>query len=242
MVRSALLRPLRRSISVQPWLYLPWRQWRRPGTVLTDQTNLVIEGVPRCANTWVEQVVRHAKPGIKLAHHSHAAAHVIAAVDRGIGVLVLHRCPDAAVASRLAHEGDLNPAAARTAYLDYVAFYDRILRIRASDHLLWASFDTVTKCPGMLITALNVRFDLHLDALDGPQDMQAIRMRMDAAAQVRRGSVRSASHPEGQDDQRLARRACAEDIVRSNAAASARRAALSLWPYLPCDVTQRRAA
>jgi len=151
---------IRRWVAGHPALYLPIRRRTNPGTVLGLETDLVIEGFPRCANTWTEALIRTAGPDLRLAHHSHAAAHVIAATKLGIPALVVFRDPDAAVKSLLAMYG--TQVSAAEAFADYAVFYSTVLRLDPKGILL-ASFAQVTGAPGVVITNLIRRFGLALD-------------------------------------------------------------------------------
>mgnify|MGYP006403226531 CR=1 FL=1 len=67
--KRRIIRRLRRIVFRSPTLYLPFRQLRRPGTTLTQDTELVIEGFPRSGNTWAEFSFRQAQVrSVKLAH------------------------------------------------------------------------------------------------------------------------------------------------------------------------------
>ncbi|MEO0633794.1 MAG: hypothetical protein AAFY52_06645, partial [Pseudomonadota bacterium] len=73
-----LKRRMRSALSTTPALYMPLRRYRRPDSVAGPGTDLILEGFPRCGNTWAEMALRHAATGpFKMAHHSHAAAHVL---------------------------------------------------------------------------------------------------------------------------------------------------------------------
>lgn len=175
-VARAVLRPV---IARHPALYLPLRRLRAPGTVLGPDTDLVIEGFPRCANTWTEALIRAAAPGLHLAHHTHAAAHVIAATRAGVPVLVLYRAPEDAVTSLLAMYGP--KVSARGAFAAYSAFYHAVLGLdRARYHL--ASFDQITTAPAQMLTGFAARFDLPLDAsrITGPAAHASVLAQMKA--------------------------------------------------------------
>ncbi|MEW6059376.1 MAG: hypothetical protein AB1551_04425, partial [Actinomycetota bacterium] len=73
-------------------------RWQGHGEPLGPSTDLVIEGYPRSANTLAVSAISAAQPGpIRIAHHLHAPGHVIAAIRRGVPVLVLVREPEEAV-------------------------------------------------------------------------------------------------------------------------------------------------
>ena len=151
---------LRRFVADHPSLYMPIRRRRAPGTVLSPRTDLVIEGFPRSANTWTEALVRVAGPSLHLAHHSHAAAHVKAAVQAKVPVLVLYRDPDEAIRSLLAMLGGRTSAV--DAYADYTSFYKSVLSLPRTSILL-VPFQQATEAPSVVIERLAQRFGLPLD-------------------------------------------------------------------------------
>ena len=177
---------VRRQVSLHPSIYLPIRNRRKPGTTVTSETDLVIEGFPRCGNTWTENAIRCcAADGIKLAHHSHAFAHVKAAVSRGIATLVVYREPDDAVRSLLvARENRISPL---DAFDDFSVFYENVMRLPTAA-LILASFDDVTQRMGTVVEHLNRKFALGLRPFDDgdPQQKQAVFDLMDQKARERR--------------------------------------------------------
>lgn len=178
-MRVALRASLRRALAGSPRLYLPLRRWRAPGTVLESATDLVIEGFPRSANTWAEAVIRQAAPRLNLAHHAHAAAHVMAAVQANVPVMVMYRAPDAAIASLLAMYGPR--VSARAAFADYAAFYSGVLQLDPARYLP-VSFAQITQSPEAVIHHLVQHFDLPLqaDAVTGPEARDRILAQMRA--------------------------------------------------------------
>ena len=89
---SPVARYLRRYFSKYQSIYLPVRRITHPDTVARPDSQLVIEGFPRSGNTWTEALIRaYAKDPVRLAHHSHAPAHVLYALKEKIPVLLLAR-------------------------------------------------------------------------------------------------------------------------------------------------------
>ncbi len=136
-------------------LYIAYaRRSRHRHKTLDDRTDLVIEGFPRSGNTFAVAAFQMAQPGpVRVGHHLHAPAHVIAAARAGVPCLVLIRDPDDAVVSeaiRLPNVG-IGPALAR-----YCRFYSRILPHRGG--YVVAGFDEITTDFGSTISRLNERF------------------------------------------------------------------------------------
>lgn len=220
------VRALRRELSLSPALYIPWRRWRKPQTVAGPGTALLIEGFPRSGNTWTEALIRHTAADIVLAHHSHAAAHVIHAARQGIPVMVLFRDPDAAVQSYLTLFG--NRLDARAAYLDYAAFYRATWPLRGPG-VQFFSFDDVTSRTPEVIAALNAAFALDLDRgidVTSEAGRAAVFARMDAKARrVKSHGGPSDSRPGTASGSRAAIKARATAATAAPQAQTARAAA-----------------
>jgi hypothetical protein len=137
-----------------PWLAVPVARWTGHGVVLDERTDVVIEGYPCSANWFAVAAFRvaQARP-IRVGHHTHAPAHVIAAVRREMPVLVLARRPDDAVADWVALKPDLS---VRQALRAYVRFYEPLLPYR--DRFVVGFFDDVHTDFGLVIRRMNGRF------------------------------------------------------------------------------------
>jgi hypothetical protein len=148
---------VRSRLSEYPLLYLPLARRRYPGPspeVLGPQTELVIDGYTRCASTFAVYALQLAqdKP-VRLAHHLHAPAQVIAAARAGVPALVLIREPQGAVLSQLVREPGV---AMRDALVSYSRFYERLMPYR--DRVVVGDFEEVTSDFGSVIRRLNARF------------------------------------------------------------------------------------
>lgn len=143
-------------LSGSPQLYFPIARLLGNGQLISDQTELVIEGFPRSANSFVEAAfkVAHRENELCIASHTHAAAQVIEATRRRLPSLVLYRQPDDAVASLLEMLPDYRSAA--TLYEDYAAFYNRVQPVLEDIEL--ASFDLAVHDVSEVIHRVNHRF------------------------------------------------------------------------------------
>ena len=148
---------LRSVVGQYPWLYFPLlhliRSPRRHLHVRRD-TEIVIEGYPRSANTFAVAafLVAQERP-VKIARHLHAPAQVIQAVRWGIPTIVLIRNPEDAVLSLLVREPWIS---ARQALVDYVRFYRKIQPYYS--HFVLATFEEVTRDFGAIIEKVNEKF------------------------------------------------------------------------------------
>ena len=234
-----LKRRMRSALSTTPALYLPMRRRRRPDSVAGPDTTFILEGFPRCGNTWAEMALRHAATGpLKMAHHSHAAAHVLYGLRRGIPVLVLYRAPDSAIRSLLAM-GAQN-LTARDAYGEYLRFYETVLA-QPRTHLSLASFEDVTQRIGAVAGHLAERYGLPFAAFESedPAEQAAIFARMDArAAEIRPdGAAVSRSNPTHYDALQTALKAAAQEEIDALANDPLRQRALALHAGLKSDIT-----
>ena len=92
--------------------------------VVSRDTELVIEGYPRCANSFAVLAFERAQGHpMKLAHHLHAQAQIMLAVKYGVPILILIRDPISAAASLITRHPELS---ATYALRQYVDFYDCI--------------------------------------------------------------------------------------------------------------------
>jgi len=121
---------------------------------LCRETELVIEGFPRSANSWSVVAFREAQGReVRLAHHRHAEAQVLAAARRGLPVVVLVRRPADAIRSlKLRNpEIDQNDALRR-----WTRFYEAVVKV--SDKVVIATFEQATGDFGKVIDRINARF------------------------------------------------------------------------------------
>lgn len=145
----------RRWLSSYPrlflWLYRRWPRYRH--AVVRTHTEIVIEGYPRCANSFSLRAFRLANPGVAVAHHMHAWPQVWAAIRRGLPCIVLIREPEAAVRSLLVRHPDISPTAALRSY---AAFYAPLQG--QTDNVVLAEFAQVIEDFGAILVRVNARF------------------------------------------------------------------------------------
>jgi hypothetical protein len=143
-------------VAQYPSLAMPLarRRARRTGAaVLDDATDIVIDGFPRSGNTFAVAAFDFAQEGrVRIAHHIHAPAHVIAGVRAGVPVLVLVREPEEAVLSYVIRRH----IPIRQALRGYLRFYRPLHRYRNA--FVVGTFEQVTTDFGTVIRAVNQRF------------------------------------------------------------------------------------
>jgi len=135
---------------------MPFARWKYRGhspEVLSSETELVIDGYFRSANTFSVHAFQlsQEKP-VRLAHHLHAPAQLKVAARRGVPVLLLLRKPEGAILSELLYDNVALPDA-----LDaYTRFYTSLLPYL--DSFVIGEFEQVTNDFGSVIRQLNARF------------------------------------------------------------------------------------
>jgi hypothetical protein len=143
--------------STWPGVYLPFAK-RKYGDIadriVEADTELVIEGFQRSGNTFSVIAFEIAQPRpVKLAHHLHAAAQIVAAVRMGIPTVVLIRDPDDSVLSHMVREPGIT---VRQSLANWVRFYDAVVPLL--DRVVAADFYDVTTDFGRVVRDVNTRF------------------------------------------------------------------------------------
>lgn len=137
-----------------PSVALPVARRRGHGVVLNEDTDLLIEGYPRSANSFSVAAFEMAQGGrARVAHHIHAPAHVISAVRSGIPALVLIREPEEAALEMVIARPSRT---VRQALRGWIRFYGPLLRF--SGDLVVGPFSQVTVDFGTVIRRVNRRF------------------------------------------------------------------------------------
>ena len=163
---------IRTFLGKYPGVFLPFLAWRRRKRVhrhwlqpqiYTPETQLVVEGYPRCGNTFSIAALHVATDGDlpRLAHHIHLPAQVIQAVRDRKPAIVLIREPIDAMASTLVHDPRLGPLQVLRAYNH---FYEPLIPFHR-DYVV-ADFSTVTNDYGSVIEAVNDRFGTDIPVFD----------------------------------------------------------------------------
>jgi hypothetical protein len=162
---------LRRWVSMYPWLYLPLARWKNAHSVLGARTELVVDGFTRSAGTFAAIAFQLAQNDhVRMAHHMHAAAPLIAAARRGVPTLITVREPEPTILSALIRE----PGVAPKQWLKtYAAFYERIRPFRLD--FVVAKFEEVTSDFGAVTRRLNERFATRFREFDHTtQNVEAV--------------------------------------------------------------------
>jgi hypothetical protein len=148
---------LRTYVSGQPFGYLAFARRKYTGhnvEVVGPGTELVIDGFTRSATTFAVYAFQLAQDRpVRLAHHLHAPAQLIAAARRGIPAVALLREPQGAILSQIIQEPNV---AFPDALFAYARFYERLMPYQAS--FVVGEFSQVTGEFGAVIRQVNERF------------------------------------------------------------------------------------
>jgi hypothetical protein len=152
---------VRTRVSEHPSVYLPFARRKYPGPspeVFSAETELVIDGYTRSASTFAVYALQLAQERpVRLAHHLHAPAQLVAAARSGVPTLLVIREPRGAILSQLVREPGV---AMRDALVSYIRFHDCLRGYR--HRFVVGEFEKVTHDFGSVIDQLNKRFGLRL--------------------------------------------------------------------------------
>lgn len=184
---------------------------RYHGLVARPDTELIIEGYPRCANSFSVLAFESVQNrGIRIAHHLHAQAQIAIGVQYQIPVLVLIREPISAISSLLTRHSEVD---AEEAILQYVDFYG--FALQNSANVVFADFRVITTKYAEAIAAVNSRFGTHFSQYENTETKDAeIFMKIDALNQENEGGdPRQLARPSAEKNDGLAR---AKKVVESH--------------------------
>ncbi|MCT8341117.1 hypothetical protein MG296_13710 [Flavobacteriaceae bacterium TK19130] len=168
---------LKRILENKPSLYVQIQRWRYAGKrysrkIVNSNTDIVIEGYPRSANSFSVKAFKFANGNqYKIATHQHASPQVVEAVKMSIPTIVLIRKPQDAVLSyaalRAATHGLENFRSGydmRWLLEDYIAFYENVRNVR--NGFLLATFEEVLSDYGAVIEKVNQKFNTDFNAFE----------------------------------------------------------------------------
>lgn len=143
---------------------LIWRNWvltkihfslfGKKELLISSDTEIVIDGFPRCANTYAVTKFMDSNPSRKnvLAHHIHYPSQIIKGVALGLPVVLLVRCPADVIISLCIREKRSIESAVRL----YIGFYEKLLPLK--DSVVVADFETVTNDFANLMHRVNEKY------------------------------------------------------------------------------------
>lgn len=150
---NSMLQSLRRSVRRSPRCNQLFRYVMPLYRILavTEETQVVIEGFPRCANTFAVVAFNLGQRNqVRIAHHLHSVAQLRRGLELNIPTLVILREPHDAILSLAIRKGHDD---VRWACEEYVDFHQGALEL--GDKLVFADFTEVTCDFGAIIRRLN---------------------------------------------------------------------------------------
>ncbi len=142
-----------------PAVYFSLYHWWRPDlarSIVTPDTQLVIEGFPRSGNSFARRAFVSAQDEsfdtTRIAHHLHVPAQVVRAAQLQIPTLVLIRRPRDAVRSFAIWD----PISVEQALRYYLSFYETVEEFR--DAYVLGPFEEITEDFGRVIKRVNDKF------------------------------------------------------------------------------------
>jgi len=124
------------------------------GKIVRSDSDCCIEGFQRSGNSFFFIQFKRKNKTLKIAHHTHAAAQIIRAVNFRLPTLVLIREPVETISSLIAWDTNLKSKIALKAY---ISFYKKVLPIKK--RILVIAFEDVTTKPVDVVRAFNKRFE-----------------------------------------------------------------------------------
>lgn len=122
--------------------------------VVRKDTELVVEGFPRSANSFMASYFSYHNSEVsKLAHHIHVTGQLTRAEYYKIPVILCIREPLETILSLKIIDEDLSTAAALWSYIDY---YEKAL-VKAENFVV-SDFEVTTKMPDAVLKEINSRF------------------------------------------------------------------------------------
>jgi hypothetical protein len=186
LAREAAYRT-RYRVNSYPSVYLPLaraRHRQNPDYPVARGTEFVLEGFGRAGSTFALNAFRLAQPGpVRIAHHTHAAAQVIAATRWGIPTVVIVRPPADSAVAHMARRS----IGARAPLEAWVRYHERILPF--AEGFVACSFAEMTTDFGSVIRRVNSRFGTDFGVWEhSPQNAEEVFALIDRRSVERFGT------------------------------------------------------
>lgn len=174
-VRYTLVTLLGRYAS--PFRFYYGRHPRYAKLLVRPDSEIVIEGYPRCANSFSVLAFERAQGRrLRIGHHLHAPAQIELGVRYGLPVLALIREPLSAAASLITRHPEITP---EQALRQYVNFYECVQRY--ADRVVLADFRKITSDYARVIDAVNHRFGTQFKPyINSPSEDETVFAEIDA--------------------------------------------------------------
>jgi hypothetical protein len=158
----------RSLLALHPWIFVPVMRLkpRERSWMVQDNTQFVIEGFPRSANTFAVMAFAMSQTeNVNVSHHMHAPVNVMLAAARNLPTLVLIRHPLDAIAS-LAVKYPYNSVSQACKY--YIRYYKTIAPYH--EKYLLSTFEEVTSDFGAVMADVNRKFGTHFGLFEHSEE------------------------------------------------------------------------
>jgi hypothetical protein len=172
----------------RPKLFFPWfaKQNQSLAYLCANRdTEVVIEGFPRCGNTFAVIAFLEAQQReVKIAHHLHVPAQIRFSARNGIPTLVLIRDPLEAVSSLIVRHPERTP---KGCLAGYERFYRSILSLK--DKFVVSDFKETVNDFGSVTARLNTMFGTSFECFKHtPENIESVFNKIEKNNQILEGS------------------------------------------------------
>lgn len=174
------------SLARYPVVALPLARLRGEGVVVDERTDLLVESLPRCASSFALATINLAQAPrvLRVAHHTHAPANVVRAIDLAVPALVLIRTPEDVAVSNMIRHPQRTP---NDVLRGFLRFYEP-LQPRRSGFVVGTYEEVTGGHMDSVIRRVNSRFGTDLVEFESsPDDVQRIMREIDEDWRRRRG-------------------------------------------------------
>jgi hypothetical protein len=120
--------------------------------------DIVIEGYPRCANTFAYVAFKLMQKeeilNLKVAHHIHGPLQIIRGIELGIPSILLIRNPTDAIISLMIRDDSIRP---KDAFKNYIKFHHKL--INYISEIVIADFGIITQDFKKIVEAVNKKYN-----------------------------------------------------------------------------------
>lgn len=195
--------------------------------VVRPDSKMCVEGYPRCANSFLYEIIAARMPEAHIAHHIHVPSQIYRSVDFGVPVVVVIRNPLDAVASLLA-VSDCRLSAG-LALASYIRFYESIEQY--TKNLYVADFPRITKDTLTVLKEIDARYDTAFASCGFDESDE--KSAMDRLVKKNREMKQPANLVAIPDPKKTGSNTRARDIVSSHRDLSTAQSLYEHWQQLP---------
>ena len=180
---------MRMHLTEHPLAFQVYRLTRNRRIMVSNKTDILIDGFPRSANTFVVVSFERINSAARIAHHMHAPCEVRKAVKLNKPVIILIREPIDAIRSMCIRHPYVSP---RAAALAYYRFYKAVLSV--IENVVVCRFECATTDVGAVFDQANKKWSTAFNC--STQGRDEIFLQIDSInAQQENGNISMLSRP-----------------------------------------------